>query len=61
VAVTTLTGDDVLLCQITSKAITDTYAISVGVHYMMPSIRIFHSQRSAHNPYLHQRRYESSV
>ena len=24
VAVTTLTGDDVLLCQITSKAITDT-------------------------------------
>jgi len=31
VVVATLTGDDVLLCQITSKAITDTYAISVGV------------------------------
>ncbi len=31
VVVAALTGDDVLLCQITSKAITDTYAIAVGV------------------------------
>jgi mRNA interferase MazF len=30
VVVAVLTGDDVLLCQITSKAIADSYAISVG-------------------------------
>ena len=29
VVVTVLTGDDVILCQITSKAITDSYAIPV--------------------------------